>query len=121
MRDFCAPLRLEVGEQLEPPGVIGTVVRPAQRHDAVGVIAAALRAWRQVRGRDAPGLETHDAGAAGDLSRCACEAPNGAHRQVSASSLDCARAGRFISGRAASGREELVEMPGDRPCACGRV
>jgi hypothetical protein len=35
------PLRLEVREQLEPAGVIGAVVRPAQRHHAVGVIAAA--------------------------------------------------------------------------------
>jgi hypothetical protein len=29
------------------------VMHPAQRHDAVGVIAAAVRTWRQVRGRPA--------------------------------------------------------------------
>ena len=41
MRDLGPPLRLEVGEQLEPARVIGAVVRPAQRHHAVEVIAAA--------------------------------------------------------------------------------
>jgi hypothetical protein len=41
VRDLGPPLRLEVAEQLEPAGFMGAVMRPAQRHHAVGVIAAA--------------------------------------------------------------------------------
>jgi hypothetical protein len=65
--DLGPPVRLEVGEQFEPAGVIGAVVRPAQRHHAAGVIAATLRPRCEVRGREALGLEAHDAGAADDL------------------------------------------------------
>ena len=43
--DLGPPLRLEVREELEPAGVIRAVVCPAQRHHAVGVIAAAERSW----------------------------------------------------------------------------
>ena len=52
MRNLGPPARLQVRQQLEPPGVIRPVVHPAQRHDAVGVIAAAERARRQVGGRE---------------------------------------------------------------------
>ena len=31
VRDLCAPLRLEVGEEFEPARVIGVVVHPGQR------------------------------------------------------------------------------------------
>jgi hypothetical protein len=41
VRDLAAPARLEVRQQLEPSRVVGAVVHPAQRHDAVGVVAAA--------------------------------------------------------------------------------
>jgi hypothetical protein len=43
VRDLGAPLRLELGDQLKPPGVIGPVVHPAQPHHAFGVVAATER------------------------------------------------------------------------------
>jgi hypothetical protein len=48
VRDLDSPARLKVGEQVEPAGVIGAVVHPAQRQDAVGVLATiAARAARR--------------------------------------------------------------------------
>jgi hypothetical protein len=47
MRDLGPPPRLEVRQQLELPGVIRPVVHPAERQDAVGLVAAALRARRR--------------------------------------------------------------------------
>jgi hypothetical protein len=67
VRDLGPALRLKVGEEFESAGVLGTVVQPAQRHHAVGVIAAAVRARGEVRGRDVLRLPPHDAGAADDL------------------------------------------------------
>jgi hypothetical protein len=64
VRDLGPALRLKVGEEFESAGVLGTVVQPAQRHHAVGVIAAAVRARGEVRGRDVLRLPPHDAGAA---------------------------------------------------------
>jgi hypothetical protein len=42
-------------------------VHPTQRDDAVGVVATAERARRQMRGRDALGLLADDAGGAEHL------------------------------------------------------
>ena len=67
MRDLGPPLGFEVREQLEPPGVICPVVRPAQRHHAVGVIAAAERPRGEVRGCDALVCRHTTQGAADDL------------------------------------------------------
>jgi hypothetical protein len=61
------PSRLQIRQQLKPPGVEGAVVHPAQRHHAVGVIAAAQRPRREVRRSDAIGLLSDDAPAPDDL------------------------------------------------------
>ena len=116
MRDLGPPLRLEVGQQLEPPGVVGAVVHPAQRHDAVGVIAAAERARRQVRGRDALGLQAHDAGAADDLLALRL---GGAERRAPARAL--ARRPACATARAAAACAAAASPAGPVRCAaaCG--
>jgi len=63
MRDLGAQMRLEVWEQFKPAGVIGAMVRPAQRHYTVGVIAAALRARRQMGRGSALRWGAQDSGA----------------------------------------------------------
>lgn len=54
MRELEAVARLEVGEQVEAAVVEGTVAAEAtQRHDAVGVVAAAAGTWGDMGGIDA--------------------------------------------------------------------
>jgi hypothetical protein len=62
---LCAEARLEMRQQVELPAVVAPMVHPAERHDAVGVVAAAQRARHQV-GRDDRALATDDAPLAGD-------------------------------------------------------
>ena len=100
VRDLRSPARLEERQQLEPSGVIRAVVQPAQRHDAVGVIAATERARDEVRGRDPFGLHTDDAGAADDLLPLGAEAANGAR----------ASPGRAVSERSGTRRSAVVRL-----------
>jgi hypothetical protein len=58
--------RLEKGQQVELAPVVGPVVAAAERHYAVGVVAAAQRARHQV-GRVDRALPADDAALAGDL------------------------------------------------------
>ena len=43
VRGLQPPVGLKVGNEVEPAGVVGAVVHPAQRHDALGRVAAAER------------------------------------------------------------------------------
>jgi hypothetical protein len=76
--DYGPPARLEVRQQLEPPDVICAVVKPAQRHHAVGVIAAAQRTRCQMGGGDAIGLQASEASAADEQSRAGATASKSA-------------------------------------------
>src|SRR3954470_10836896 len=51
VRDFGAPARLEVAQQVELAGVVGAVMEPTESDDARGVVAPAEAAGRQVGGR----------------------------------------------------------------------
>ena len=80
MRQLAPEARLERREQVELAAVIHTVMTTTQRHDAVGVVAAAQRARHQVGRVDRPGAAyqgTH----APTLSRWAREAGLKAERR----------------------------------------
>ena len=67
MGELTAVARLEVGQQVEVPVVEGPVAaKPTQRHDAVGVLAAAARARGDVGRVDAVAGAADEAGTAGD-------------------------------------------------------
>ena len=101
------------------------------RHDAVGVIAAAERAGREVRRRDAPRLLADDAPAAGHLlalpiggrhRRAAAAVAGPAPRSRLQQGLSCERCpplGRCAARSGVVRRGGSRLMPRFRPCAAG--
>jgi hypothetical protein len=73
VRELGAEVGLEVGQQLELTAVEAAVVRATERHHAVRLVAAALRARHQVRRVTGRSPQTRHASPA-TLSRCAGEA-----------------------------------------------
>jgi hypothetical protein len=98
VRDLGAPARLQVREQLQAPGVVRAMVQPAQRHDAVAVIAAAERPRHEMRGRDALVCRQTMQAEPTIFSRCASEAANGA----------LGSPGRAVSERSGARRRGVV-------------
>lgn len=50
MSEFALPFASEMRSETQLPVVVQPMMRPAQRNNAVGLIATALRSWDQVRG-----------------------------------------------------------------------
>jgi hypothetical protein len=74
VRDLGPPARLAMRQQLEPPRVVGAVVHPAQRRDAVGVVAAAGH------GRHATRMRGPQSGPGGGVRETDAAQPVGAPR-----------------------------------------
>jgi hypothetical protein len=67
VRCLAAKARLEIGHEVEATAIVGAVVQPAQRHDAVGVVAPAQRARDHVRRVDRRRDAAGDASLPSDL------------------------------------------------------
>jgi hypothetical protein len=67
VRGLAPEARLEIPHEVQSPAVVGAMVQPAQRDDAVGVIAAAERPRDDVRRVDLGRGAADDAGTPGDL------------------------------------------------------
>ena len=67
VRELGSPPRLEVGQQVEPAGVVGAVAEAAERNDAVRVLAATQRTGHQMCWVDPSLSAAHETRKAGDL------------------------------------------------------